>query len=1016
MDKKLVLVIALIAACLSPCAQGTTIVWVAESNLTAAGVGYDQGWIDLLTAQGYTVDVQRGSWMTLDATKLATLEAADLVIVSRTSNSGNYATDSTEVTQWNSVTTPLILMTAYLARNNRWLWINSSSLTELLDESSMTVVKADHPVFAGVPITNGQVDVIDGTVDSGQNSFITSADCGNGTLIAKRTTDNSVWIAEWAPGTPFYSGSTETPAGKRLYLVGGGGGAQTAGSMNFTAEGRKIFLNAVLYMLGRPANVSLAGGPVPADGESDVLRDSELSWTSGEGAATHDVYFGTVAADVNEASRDTLNGVLVAKEQAANTFDPGRLQFGGTYYWRIDEVEQNGTVHKGDLWSFTVEPYSYPIAADRITPSASSSMANMGPEKTIDGSGLNASDQHSTTAEQMWLSTGTGPQPAWIRYDFDRPYMLDKLLVWNSNQTLETAVGWGARDVTVEYSADGIAWTTLGQFVFAQAPGLDTYVADTIVDFGNVVAKCVRLTIADNWGGVLVQCGLSEVRFLAVPTVARAPVPAGGATSVTPQVTLTWRSGREAASHQLYLSTDQQAVIDGTVAPITTSQPSYAATVDLVKTYYWKVVEVNDAESPAGWPSDVWSFTTADYAVVDDFEAYTNDSPNRVFQAWIDGGGFSPDPFFPNGNPGNGTGSFVGYDPLVRNIMETTVFHGGAKSVPFLYDNDASVPTSETTRTFDAPQDWTASTVKSLMVCFYGDPDNTTNVPLWVKLGEGPKSSAKVTFGAVAGEVVTSLAEPAWTEWNIPLSGFAGVNLAKITSITIGMGPGTGSGQLFLDDVRLYPARVISTPPAGVLVGHWKLDNNAQDSSGNGNHGTLVGGPTYDAAGRIGAALSLDGVDDGVDCGNGATLNITDTITLSVWVKTSDAGNAQHNEFVAKGDQSYGLKHNSGNYLEFVIYDGGAWYAANGPTVTTGFNGTWHHVAGTYDGTQCKLYLDGKLIASRMHTGAIATTTYNVGIGRNTQYTDRLLYGLIDDVRVYHGVLSSAEIAKLANP
>jgi hypothetical protein len=1016
MGKKLVFLIALIAACLSPCAQGTTVVWVAEALSNSAGVPYDQGWVDLLTAQGYTVSVDRGGWMTLDAAHLATLEAADLVIVSRTTNSGNYATDATEVTQWNSVTKPLILMTGYLARSSRWLWVNSTGLTDPMTEAMMTVVKADHPVFAGVKLTSDQVDVIDGAVDGGQMAFLTATDAGNGTVLAKRADNNAVWIAEWAAGTAFYSGSTQTPAGKRMLLTGGGGTGQTMGSMNFTPDGQKMFLNAVLYMLGKTVSTSIAANPSPDNKQTDVSRDTKLGWTAGEGAATHDVYFGASFADVNDASRTTPKGVLLAKGQADLTFNPGRLQFTGTYYWRVDEVEQNGTVHKGEVWSFTVEPYSYAIEGSRITPSASSSTTNMGPEKTIDGSGLNASDQHSTVPEQMWLSAAGGPEPVWIQYDFDKPYMLDKLLVWNSNQSLEGSVGFGAKDVTIEYSMDGDTWTTLGQFVFAQAPGDNTCTAGTTIDFAGAAAKSVKLTITSNWGGFMPQRGLSEVRFFTVPTFAREPSPAAGATGVNPQVMLSWRAGREAASHQMYLSTDQQAVIDGTAPVVTTSQTSYAKTVDLVQTYYWKVVEVNQVEDPTAWSSDVWSFTTADYVVVEDFERYGNDSPDRVFQTWIDGGGFSPDSFFPNGNPGNGTGSYVGYDPLVRNIMETTAFHSGAKSAPFFYSNTTAVPTSETTRTFDAPQDWTASVIKTLMVCFYGDPNNTGNDPLWVKLTDQDKKTAKVTFGDAAGEVATALVEPAWTEWNIPLSGFGGVNLAKITAITIGMGPGTGAGQLFLDDIRLYPARATVVPPAGVLVGWWKFDNNANDSSGNGNNGTLNGGATYDAAGKIGAALSVDGVDDYVDCGNGASLNITDTITVAAWVKTADAGNAQHNPFVSKGNRGYILKHYLDNYIQFTVYGASAWHNANGPVVTTAFNNDWHHVAGTFDGTQVKLYVDGKLVGSGLYSGTIDTNTFNLNIGRNAEATDRLYYGLIDDVRIYHGVLPSAEIAKLVNP
>jgi hypothetical protein len=759
--------------------------------------------------------------------------------------------------------------------------------------------------------------------------------------------------------------------------------------------------------------------PSPADGATDVLRDVKLSWKPGQWANTHDIYLGTSFDDVNAATVADPWGVLAKQGHDANTFDPGRLQFGQIYYWRVDEVNAppSTKIYRGLVWTFTVEPYSYPIEGSRITASASSeSNEDMTAQKTIDGSGLDSSGLHDDVAENMWLSGDDAVFPAWIQYVFDKPYLLDKMMVWNSNQSLESIIGFGAKDVTIDYSLDGEAWTNLGQFEFTQAPGLPGYAADTTVSFGDVPIKYVKLTITSNWGGLLEQTGLSEVQFYAVPVFARNPSPAPDGNDVAPRTTLSWRSGRQAASHQLYLSTDQQAVAGGTVAAITTTQPAYPVVLDLAQTYYWSITEVNAAKTPDAWTGEVWSFSTAPFIVVDDFEGYTNDSPHRLFQTWIDGAGFSADDFFPNGGNGNGTGSFMGYDPLLGDIMESTA-HGGAQSAPFFYNNTASTPTSETTRTFDTPWDWTASGVTTLTLYFYGDPNNTGNAPLWVKLGEGSKSSAKINFGDDAGEEVVALTEPAWTEWNIPLSRFTGVNLAKITSITIGMGPGTGSGQLFFDDIRLYPQRTIPTPPPATLAAWLKFDNSASDSSGNGNNGTLNGGATYSAAGKIGAALSLDGIDDYVDCGNGASINITDTITLAAWVKTADAGNAQHNPFISKSDQSYLLKHHSNNYLQFDVYDAGTWHDADGPVVTTAFNNDWHHVAGTYDGVQLKLYVDGKLISSTLYTGAItAAPTYNVNIGRNSQNTDRLYYGLIDDVRIYHGVLPSSEISKLANP
>ena len=76
-----------------------------------------------------------------------------------------------------------------------------------------------------------------------------------------------------------------------------------------------------------------------------------------------------------------------------------------------------------------------PIAG--VTATASSSQVTMGPENTVNGSGLNDADEHSATDTDMWLSQVGGPQPAWIQFEFDRVYALREMLVWNSNQTLE---------------------------------------------------------------------------------------------------------------------------------------------------------------------------------------------------------------------------------------------------------------------------------------------------------------------------------------------------------------------------------------------------------------------------------------------------------------------------------------------------------------------------------------------------------------------------------------------------
>ena len=96
--------------------------------------------------------------------------------------------------------------------------------------------------------------------------------------------------------------------------------------------------------------------PGPANQATEVRRDAVLSWMAGDRADKHNVYFGTVFDDVNEASIADPRGVLVSENQDDTAYDPsGLLEFGQTYYWRVDEVNAppDSAVYKGDVWSFT---------------------------------------------------------------------------------------------------------------------------------------------------------------------------------------------------------------------------------------------------------------------------------------------------------------------------------------------------------------------------------------------------------------------------------------------------------------------------------------------------------------------------------------------------------------------------------------------------------------------------------------------------------------------------------------
>ncbi|HSV98844.1 MAG TPA: LamG-like jellyroll fold domain-containing protein [Sedimentisphaerales bacterium] len=468
---------------------------------------------------------------------------------------------------------------------------------------------------------------------------------------------------------------------------------------------RALSAPEILRIMKGLTSPGIATNPNPGEAMTDVPRDTVLSWTPGAFAATHDVYLGTSFDDVNDATRATAADVLAGRDQTTSEFEPdGLLEFGQTYYWRVDEVNAapDNTIFKGEVWSFTAEPFAYPIRNVTATAS-SSSRADTIAQNTVNGSGLNAADQHSVELTQMWMSGNA--KPHWIQYQFDQVYKLDELWVWNANQIVEAFVGFGAKDVTVEYSTDGAAWATLdGTHEFARASAAPTYAANTVVDFGGVEARFVKLTINSNWGGVAQQVSLSEVRFFYVPVQAREPQPANAATDVPLTASMNWRPGREATSHKVFFGTDGYTVAAGTAASSTVTDHVFTPPALTFGTrYFWKVDELG-GDGPYAGP--VWDFTTQQYAAIDDFEGYTDDEGSRIYESWIDG--------VTDGR----SGSTVGY--MQAPFAEKKIVHTGKQAMPLTYDNSTSPFVSEAELAFDSAQNWTANGADSLVVWFRG--------------------------------------------------------------------------------------------------------------------------------------------------------------------------------------------------------------------------------------------------------------------------------------------------------
>jgi hypothetical protein len=523
-----------------------------------------------------------------------------------------------------------------------------------------------------------------------------------------------------------------------------------------------------------------ARDPNPADQSDDIYKNAVVSWTPGTFAAVQNVYLGTSFADVNTADAGNPLGVLASLEQEASAYDPaGALEYGQTYFWRVDGVNSvDGTVYRGPVWSFTVEPVVY--AVQNIVATASSSETQSDPENTVNGSGLDEDLGHGTVESTMWLSAKVGPQPSWIQFEFDKVYRLQQMRIWNYNSLFEGILGMGIKDATVEYSLNGIDWTILSEVQLARATGLPGNSPDATLDLGGLAAKYVRVTARSNWGGIVTQYGLSEVQFLYTPTYAGHPDPGPAQEGVAPGVLLQWRPGREAASHQVHFGTEEQAVTGSTAPVETTSQTSFdPGPLHLATTYFWRVDELNEAESPSLWQGAIWSFTTAESIVVDDFEAYTDDEGSRIYETWVDGWEV----------PANG--SQVGY--AQAPFAERSTVHGGRQSMPLTFDN-ATAAYSQAERAFDAPQDWTAHGVKTLSLYFYGPTGNTVG-QLYLKV-----DGTKAAYTGPADD----LKKGEWVPWTVDLPSL-GANLTSVRTLTVGIEGAGASGILFIDDVQLLP-------------------------------------------------------------------------------------------------------------------------------------------------------------------------------------------------------------------
>jgi hypothetical protein len=451
-----------------------------------------------------------------------------------------------------------------------------------------------------------------------------------------------------------------------------------------------------------------------------------MSWRAGDLAVSHDVYIGDNFDDVNNGTADTFQG-----NQAATMLIvgfpgypyPEGLVPGTTYYWRIDEVNE---ADPNSPWKGDIWSFSIPP------------------------------------------KTAYLPEPA----DGAEFVELDATLSWTP--------GFGARIHTV-YLGDNF------DEVDSAAGGMS--VGSASYDPGTLEREKIYYWRVDEFDALETHKG--DVWAFTTPGAVGNPQPANGAADVQINATLSWTAADNATSHEFYFGADADAVNNAT-----TASPEYISPKALGAESYdpgglawnsgyaWRVDEVYPTGTVKGL---VWTFATADFLLVDDFETYNDIDPpdpnsNRIFDKWIDGYGTTTN------------GAIVG-NPMPP-YAEQTVVHGGAQSMNLAYNNAGM--TSEATLTLAWPRDWTTEGVTKLSLWVRGNPANAAD-RIYVALN----GTAVVYHDDASATQLTG-----WNQWVIDLAAF-GVDLTNVNTIIIGVGtknapsPGGGTGTLYFDDIVL---------------------------------------------------------------------------------------------------------------------------------------------------------------------------------------------------------------------
>jgi len=348
----------------------------------------------------------------------------------------------------------------------------------------------------------------------------------------------------------------------------------------------------------------------PADGllVTDLEAGVTISWMPGDTAASHNVHLGTTSPPD------------LAVNQTETTYNTGPLEGGQTYYWRIDEVEADGTtIHAGEERSFKTmragtgailrevwEGIGGVVVSDLTNNANYPANPSYSDTRTLFEAPIDFADNFGSRLHG-WLHPETsGDYTFWISSDDASDLLLSPSDSPLDAEIIANVPGWTSSRQWDSYAEQQSAPVTL--------EGGQTYYISAIYKEGGGGDNCAVAWEGPDSPTMSVIDGYFLSPF--VNLWAWGPNPADGATGVGMTPTLSWSPAVDAVSYDVY--------VDGALLGNTAETSMPAGPFDLSEyrrpsTHTWRVDTVTDAEVRAG---ATWSFTVANYRVIDDFDAY----------------------------------------------------------------------------------------------------------------------------------------------------------------------------------------------------------------------------------------------------------------------------------------------------------------------------------------------------------------------------------------------------------